>query len=84
MKLSRKAVTSVLLCERLMLLPVGCGHRRQVPKTPLQPAVFNFLQEVVQKPYLDLFEEAPTLEFTPGIPLAWDLHELIRFATAGC
>lgn len=67
MNLNSKTLTSLILCELLILLPLGgCGHRKQAPKTPLQPAVFNPLQEAVQQSYLDLFEEAATLEFTPG------------------
>ncbi len=44
----------------------GCAHKAPVepPKPPLVPAVFQPLQEALQKSYLELFQLAPTLEFS--------------------
>src|SRR5579884_1382707 len=44
----------------------GCAHKAPVepPKPPLVPAVFQPLQDALQKSYLELFQLAPTLEFS--------------------
>jgi hypothetical protein len=63
MPLNLRAVISILVCEALILSSVGCGHRTVAPQTPLSAAVFNPLQEYLQKSYLELFKLAPTLEF---------------------
>src|SRR5690242_20343817 len=53
-----------LLCELLMLLPVmGDANARQ-QQTPPRSAQTASLREYLQKPYLELFELAPKLEFS--------------------
>ena len=50
-----------------MLLAVGlsgCARRAVPPVRPLAPTVFQPLQQEIQKPYLELFKTAPTLEFS--------------------
>lgn len=61
-----RAIIAILLCPVLVLPSVSCGHREIRPVIPLSRAVFNPLQEYLQKPYLELFELAPTLEFSPS------------------
>ncbi|MEW5975982.1 MAG: M48 family metalloprotease [Acidobacteriota bacterium] len=60
-----RAGISILLSQALILSSVSCAARTTKPQVPLQPAVFNPLREALQKSYLDLFKEAPTLEFSP-------------------
>lgn len=60
-----KQALAVVLSELLILLPlVGCGGRTAPPKVPLTSAVFNPLHEELQRSYLELFDRAPTLEFS--------------------
>jgi beta-barrel assembly-enhancing protease len=66
MRLNRRAIVAILLCESLILSTLGCGGARHAvaPQVPLAPVVFRPLQEALQKSYLELFELAPTLEFS--------------------
>jgi len=64
MHLNFRAVVSILICQALILSSVSCGHRTVAPQAPLAAAVFNPLQEYLQKSYLELFKLAPTLEFS--------------------
>ena len=62
-KVLRQSV-AFLLCELLILLPpmVDASARRQQP--PPRSAQTATLREYLQKPYLELFELAPKLEFS--------------------
>ena len=60
----RKA-TALVLCELLVFLPaVGAGSQQS--SRPATPATTTPLRDYLQKPYLDLFELAPGLEFSSG------------------
>ena len=62
-RLMRQSV-AFLLCELLMLLPVmGDANTRQ-QQAPPRSAQTASLREYLQKPYLELFELAPKLEFS--------------------
>lgn len=67
MRLNRRAIVAMLLCESLILSTVGCGARRTVapPQVTLAPVVFKPLQESLQKSYLELFGERPSLWANP-------------------
>ncbi len=61
-----KAALAILLAELLIFLPItGCGGKAAAPATPLAPEVFEPLDEQLKRPYLELFEDAATLEFSP-------------------
>lgn len=67
MSKSRRQLLSCFLCAALLLPQFGCGGAKrevQAPKQPLAPAVFEPLQEALQKPYMELFETAAGLEFS--------------------
>ncbi len=61
-----RGIISIFLCGVLILPSVGCGHRTVAPQAPLSAAVFNPLQDYLQKSYLELFKLSPTLEFSPS------------------
>ena len=48
----------------MVAITAGCGAPKAPPATPLTPAVKQPLEEALQLPYLTLFDEAPTLEFS--------------------
>ena len=54
---------AIILCELMIFLPVTGGGAPQQSRAaaPIPP---NSLRDYLQKPYLDLFELAPTLRFT--------------------
>jgi hypothetical protein len=64
MRSNLRAIISIVVCETLILSSVSCGHRTVAPQAPVAAAVFNPLQEYLQKSYLELFQLAPTLEFS--------------------
>ena len=55
-----------VLCCGLLLLPlVNCGPQHLVaPRPPLEPYLFQPLQNDLQKPYLELFRISPELHYT--------------------
>ncbi len=59
-----RRIMTICLCECLIVLPVESGARRSAP--PASPAATTSLRDYLQKPYLQLFELAPTLEFSPA------------------
>ncbi|MBZ5500682.1 MAG: M48 family metalloprotease [Acidobacteriia bacterium] len=59
-----RRIMAICLCECLIILPVESGPRRNAP--PTAPAEATSLREYLQKPYLQLFELAPKLEFGAG------------------
>ncbi len=61
--LAHRAV-AILLAEILALAPLPAAQARRPPSAPLPPEVFRSFQETLQRPYLELFEEAPKLEYS--------------------
>jgi Zn-dependent protease with chaperone function len=61
--LARKSV-ALLLCESLLLLPMTGGGTSRQQQAPVRSVQTLSLREYLQKPYLDLFELAPKLEFS--------------------
>lgn len=59
-----RRLMAICLCECLVILPVESGSRRIAP--PTAPAQTTSLRDYLQKPYLELFELAPKLEFGAG------------------
>lgn len=62
-KLLRRTLT-VFICELLIFLPVGAGgssHQTSADKSAVEP---DSLRGLLQKPYLELFELSPKLEFS--------------------
>src|SRR5689334_18629163 len=55
-----------LFCSELLIVNLaGCGgHRAELPTVKPVASVFEPLQEELKKPYLTLFEIAPTLEYS--------------------
>ncbi|HYY72780.1 MAG TPA: M48 family metalloprotease, partial [Candidatus Bathyarchaeia archaeon] len=61
-----KQILAAALCPLLVLETAGCGGRAAKPNVPLVHSIFTPLQKDLQKPYLDLFREAPELEYSPA------------------
>lgn len=59
-----RRIIALCLCECLIVLPVAGGARPDVSAPPRAEA--NSLRQYLQKPYLQLFELAPKLEFSAG------------------
>lgn len=60
----RKAIAS-LLCQLLVFLPSVPADRQEAAKNPPATAETNALRDYLQKPYVELFEVAPKLQYTP-------------------
>ncbi len=61
-----RAWTALLVCALLVYMPTAAyAAKDQPPERPLPPEVFKPLDEALQKSYLELFDEASKLEFTP-------------------
>ena len=58
--------TAVLLCHLLALLPIFGGATPREQQAPVRSVQTLTLREYLQKPYLDLFDLAPRLEFSAG------------------
>jgi hypothetical protein len=56
---------ALLLAVSLTVSPVACAKRVAAPRVALPPAVFEPLQKDLQKSYLELFETAHRLEYSP-------------------
>jgi len=62
-----RRVLAVLLAELLALGPLpAAAQAGKPPAPPLPKEVFHSMQESLQRPYLDLFEEAAKLEYSPA------------------
>ena len=59
-----RKMTALLLCEVMALLPVLAGSVPSQQQPPVRSAQTLTLREYLQKPYLELFELAPKLEFS--------------------
>ncbi len=61
-----RRVLAVLLAELLALGPLpAAAQSGKPPAPPLPKEIFQSMQEALQRPYLDLFEEAARLEYSP-------------------
>lgn len=55
---------ALLLTELLLFAPLGAAAQRQRPPSPPEPKeVFEPLRATLEKPYMELFDEAPKLEY---------------------
>src|SRR5215472_1025970 len=64
MKVSLRKSMAFVLCASILLPSAGAGTPRQARSS--QPMPPPSLREYLQKSYLELFELAPTLEFSPA------------------
>jgi Zn-dependent protease with chaperone function len=65
MKTFPKRALTLILCELLILLPVrGAQTQQQAPKPPA--AQSKTLRDYLQESYVELFQLAPELKFSPG------------------
>lgn len=67
-----------LVATLLLLVPTHAQRNR----TPLPPEVYGPLKEALQRPYLELFDEAPRLEFSPSQIDA--MRKLLEETQKGC
>lgn len=65
MRCHGRSALALLLAVSLAVSPVACAKRVAAPGVTLPPAVFEPLQKDLQKPYLELFETAHRLEYSP-------------------
>jgi hypothetical protein len=66
MRLHPRSALALLLALWLAVSPLACARRAAAPRVTLPPAVFGPLQKDLQKSYLELFETAHRLEYSPG------------------
>lgn len=75
-----------LILLLVSVLVLGPAHEAQATMVPpqggLPPAVFKPLQDALQKSYLDLFEEAPKLEFSASQVAR--MREYLKAARESC
>jgi hypothetical protein len=65
--MNRNQFLAVLLSELLVFPAPGAAPKpKSATPSGLLPEVHEPLRQALQKPYLDLFEEAPRLEFSPS------------------
>lgn len=69
---------ALLLTIFLLWISTGCGRRTAAPKPPLQAPVFNPLQQALEESYVELFQQAPRLEFT-----AAQIEQMRQYLQAG-
>ncbi len=58
---------ALLLAELMALVPAGAAAQKTRPPSPPEPReVFESLRTALERPYLELFDAAPKLEYNPA------------------